>query len=305
MLYLLSIADSRATGPGAWNAWKASLLRELYVKVDHFLEHGDLRGEDIAKRSREALEGVLELAGESPDRERIALWLDSLSHRYLLSQPPDAILEHFRMERELDGALLVLEHARSEGDMWRITVATRDRPGLFAVITGVLWVHGLNILSADIFTRVSGVALDVLKVERLIDPLDAEGLWERIRLDLEACLKERPHLGELLAERRKPSILQRKYLPRKEDRVVINEEASDFYTIIEVYTWDRPGILHAITDTFYTLGISIRLAKISTPGAQVADVFYVTDTDGAKLMDPALHEAVRGKLHECLRACCA
>jgi [protein-PII] uridylyltransferase len=111
-------------------------------------------------------------------------------------------------------------------------------------------------------------------------------------------------LDDLLANKRRPSLLQPKCLPRKEDRVVIDEEASDFYTIIEVYTWDRPGVLHAITNTLYELSISIQLAKISTPGAQVADVFYVTDLAGEKLADPELHEKVRKSLLECLATTC-
>ena len=89
-------------------------------------------------------------------------------------------------------------------------------------------------------------------------------------------------------------------MPRKEDRVLIDEDGSDFYTIIEVYTWDRPGVLHTITNTLYELGITIQLAKISTPGAQVADVFYVTDLGGNKLMDYEIHDQIRQKLLDCL-----
>jgi [protein-PII] uridylyltransferase len=83
--------------------------------------------------------------------------------------------------------------------------------------------------------------------------------------------------------------------------VVIDEESSDFYTIIEVYTWDRPGVLYAIADELFRLGLSIQLAKITTPGAQVADVFYVTTLDGSKLMNPELHEQVRERILERLK----
>ena len=304
LLYLLSMADSRATGPGAWNTWKASLLRELYVKVDHLLLQGDWKGEDVEAHSREVQASILALAGDGPKRDAIASWLDTLSYRYLFSQPPEAILEHYGMEQNLkDGAPLVFRAKTAEGDMWQLTIATRDRPGLFAIITGVLWAYGLNILSADIFTRQSGIALDVLMVERLPDPLAANAMWKKVEEDLARSLEDRKHLDDLLTSRRKPSILQRKYVPRKEDRVLINEEASDFYTVIEVYTWDRPGVLHSITNTLYTSGVSIQLAKISTPGAQVADVFYVTDLDGEKLTAQGVHENIRGRLLECLEAC--
>lgn len=300
LLYLLTIADSRATGPGAWNTWKASLLRELCDKVDHLLRRGDWKKEEVERRSGEVQEAVLAKIPQQEDRNKVIKWLDTLSFRYLLSQPADAILDHYRMERELAGQVLVLRTERAEGDMWRITVATRDKPGLFATITGVLWVRGLNILSAEIFTRQSGVALDVITVERLPDPDRAFEVVERIQGDLEKSIKDRKHLDALVASKRKPSLLQKRVLPRREDQIVIDEEASDFYTIIEVYTWDRPGVLHTITQTLFEVDISIQLAKISTPGAQVADVFYVTDLAGEKIRDLEQQARIRARLLESL-----
>ena len=300
LLYLLTIADSRATGPGAWNTWKASLLRELFAKVDRMLLRGDFRGEDLHKQTEEAHEKVLSLVADPAQKEKTARWLKSLSFRYLFSQPPGDVLKHYEMEKALAHELLVMDTRRNEGELWQITLATRDRPGLFSLIAGVLWARGLNILSADIFTRESGIALDILIVERLPDPLRADELWEKVKSDLERCLKDRQALDQLLAEKRKPSLLQQRIMPRKDDMVLIDEDASDFYTIVEVYTWDRPGVLHAITDTLYRMDISIQLAKISTPGAQVADVFYVTDLSGNKLLDYDTHEKLREKLLTCL-----
>ena len=304
LLYLLTIADSRATGPGAWNTWKASLLRELFFKVDRLLLRGDWQKEDVQLRSEEIQKKVLDSVEAESEKEAVAAWLDGLSFRYLLSQGPEAILDHYRMEQELSLHSLRVRARQTEGDMWQITLATRDRPGLFAMITGVLWARGLNILSADIFTRQSGIALDMVIVERLPDPLHPTELWGRVEHDLDESLKDRAYLDDLLAGKRKPSLLQPKCLPRKEDRVLIDEEASDFYTIIEVYTWDRPGVLHAISDTLYKLSVSIQLAKISTPGAQVADVFYVTDLAGEKLGEAEIHEKIRLGLLECLSSIC-
>lgn len=302
LLYLLTIADSRATGPGAWNTWKASLLRELYIKVDRQLERGEWQGEDLQRRSREVQDEVLGLLADSSDREKVGQWLETVSFRYLLSQEPAAIVEHYYMEKELVRSAVAVQTRQTEGEMWQITIATRDRPGLFAIITGVLWVRGLNILSADIFTRQSGIAMDILIVERLPDPLHPAELWNKVSNDLEQSLKSRTYLKDLLSSRRKPSLLSQKNLPRREDKIIINEEASDFYTIIEVYTWDRPGVLHNITNALFELDLSIQLAKISTPGAQVADVFYVTDLYGDKLLDTEIHEAVRQKLLDSLAA---
>ncbi len=300
MLYLLTIADSRATGPGAWSTWKASLVRELFVKVDRILVRGEFETEDLQRRSEQIQNNVTDLVEDQAEKEKLQGWLEKVSFRYLLSQPPKTILQHYMMGKELAKGPVVLSTQKSEGEMWQITVATTDRAGLFSIISGVLFARGLNILSADIFTWEAGTVLDIIIVERLPDPLHPKELWDRVEYDLREALERRPYLEEILDARRKPSILQQKVIPRQTDRVMIDEEASDFYTIIEVYTWDRPGILHAIAETLYKLDITIQVAKISTPGAQVADVFYVTDLSGNKLMDYEVHERVKEGLLNCL-----
>ncbi len=302
MLYLLTVADSKATGPGAWNTWKASLLRELYTKVDHILLRGDWRAEDIEKQARKTQAKVLQQLSEQTAEQEGAVrrWLEGLSYRYLMSQPADAVVEHYHMERLLRKQRVAVTMKADEGEMWQLSLAARDQPGLFATIAGVLWIRGLNILSADIFTRTSGIALDVIVVESIPDPLHPEGLVERIQRDLEQALADKNHLPALIERDRRSSLHRRSHVPRRADRVVISEEASDFYTVIEVYTWDRPGVLYAIANTFYELGLTIQLAKISTPGAQVVDVFYLTDLEGDKLLDEQLHERVKGALLECL-----
>jgi [protein-PII] uridylyltransferase len=246
---------------------------------------------------------ILRLSAEPLEQAEVSGWLENVSVRYLYSNAPAAILQHYRMEQRLAGRTVVLEAEPGEGEMWQVTIATRDRPGLFATITGVIWAYGLNILSADIFTRQSGVALDMLRLERVLDALHTRELWAKMEGDLHRILSgDKEHLEQLVAARRRQAVFHRKALPQKEDRVIINEEASDFHTVVEVYTRDRPGVLHAISKTLFQQGISIQLAKISTPGAQVADVFYVTDLDGNKLMDPAVHEKLRNHLIECLAA---
>ena len=208
------------------------------------------------------------------------------------------------MEKELSGRSVVFKAEPAEGEMWQTTVVTRDRPGLFALIAGVLWARGLNILAADIYTREPGVICDILRVDRIPDPLHSDELWVKVEADLVRALADSTYLDQLLESRRRPSILESKSHPRKDDKVIIDEDASDFYTLIEVYTWDRPGVLHSITNALFELDINIQLAKISTPGAQVVDIFYVTDLSGEKVMDYDKHEQIRERLLECLSACC-
>ena len=304
MLYMLTVADSRATGTQAWNTWKASLLKELFFKVDKVLQRVDLEPEDIEARTAQTQERVMALLPNSAESEMLTEWMDKLPFRYLLSQQPQEILRHYDMEKELSYRPVCFKAEPVEGEMWQTTVITRDRPGLFALITGILWARGLNILSADIFTREPGVVCDILRVERIPDPLHPDELWSRVESDLVRAIADTSYLDEILVNRRRPSVLETRCHPRKEDKVIIDEDASDFYTLIEVYTWDRPGVLHQITNVLFELEISIQLAKISTPGAQVVDIFYVTDLRGAKLMNGDTHERVKTQLLKCLSIGC-
>ncbi len=304
LLYMLTVADSRATGTEAWNTWKASLLRELFFKVDRLLLRTDLEPEDTEARTAQTQGRVLALLSDPAESERLSGWMEKLPFRYLLSQHPQEILKHYGMEKELASRSVCFKAEPVEGEMWQTTVVTRDRPGLFALITGVLWARGLNILSADIYTREPGVVCDILRVERIPDPLHPDELWGKVENDMVRALADSSYLDEILETRRRPSVLDAKCHPRKDDRVVVDEEASDFYTLIEVYTWDRPGVLHSITNALFELDINIQLAKISTPGAQVVDIFYVTDLSGEKLQSNDKHEKVRKKLLETLSVVC-
>jgi [protein-PII] uridylyltransferase len=304
LLYMLTVADSLATGTQAWNAWKASLLRELFFKIDKLLLRHDLEPEDLEARTAQIQGRVLAILPDPADAEKLSAWMEKLPFRYLLSQPAQDIIKHFSMEKELASRSVCFRAEPIEGEMWQTTVVTRDRPGLFALITGVLWARGLNILSADIYTREPGVACDILRVERLPDPLHSEELWSKVESDLMRGLADPTYLAEILEAKRKPSVLQTRCNPRQDDKVIINEDASDFYTLIEVYTSDRQGVLHTITNAMFELDINIQLAKISTPGAQVVDIFYVTELSGEKLTSGERHQEVKEKLMESLSALC-
>ncbi len=301
LLYLLTIADSRATGPRAWNTWRASLLSELYSKTCHILNNKDWQTDLVLKLERNK-DLVLSLCEDPQDIPDLKKWLENLSHRYLVSQKPENILKHYYMEKKLSKKYpLIFETRQMDDNMWEIVVVTFDKPGLFSIITGVLWAYGINILAADIFTRTSGIAVDILTVNELPDPLNPGETWSKIEHDLKQTIADRRYLKDLLNSRKTSPYIKKTFIPKLPDRIEIDESSSDFYTIIEVYTWDRPGILHAISDVFYNFGISIQLAKISTPGAQVVDIFYVTDLNGEKLYNDALYSQLKKAIFERLK----
>jgi [protein-PII] uridylyltransferase len=276
-----------------WNTWRSSLLGELFRKTQALLSREGWQTRDEKARldlARLRAEEVL-LQNSQLDQEEIHSWLQKLSERYLLTQSPNNVRRHFFLERSLarSGRPQLETRATSAG-LWELTLACSDRPGVFVLLTGVLWANGINILSADIYTRSYGVALDVLLVDQIPDPLQPERIWDTLRKDLDRVLAGEISMDAFFRSKPPRTPVGRSKVVPREDRVHIDEEASDQCSVIEVYTWERPGVLHTISQVLFSFGLSIKLAKISTPGAQVVDVFYVTDEAGRKIEDEEVHE---------------
>jgi [protein-PII] uridylyltransferase len=302
-LYLLTVADSKATGPQVYTIWRRALFIELGLKIKHLLEQDDWQTGDVSTRIQTVKENISSLLQADPAQDKVMAWLEKLSLRYLLTQSPEAVVKHFFLEQELAERSVIFRAKALSQDMWELTLVTPDLVNLFDYLTGVLWANGVNIVSADIHTRSYGVAVDVLIVDQILDPLDPEKIWDRVHKDLETVLGGQKSLADYMADRTPSRAFGQTGFASAEDRVVISEGASDFYTVIEVYTWERPGVLHTISKALHCFALSIQVAKITTPGAQVVDVFYVTDHSGAKIKDPEKHERIKEQILTLLQRC--
>uniref|UniRef100_A0A831XLB6 Bifunctional uridylyltransferase/uridylyl-removing enzyme n=1 Tax=Geobacter metallireducens TaxID=28232 RepID=A0A831XLB6_GEOME len=298
MLYLLTYADIRAVGTDVWTDWKAMLLQELYEKSFNVLERGDFRLEAGSERVKKVKRTVLELLGDEYTVAAVKEELKGMTNRHLLSNSPRVVAEHVKL-------LLALEHEKiitrldheSEGGYSNFTICTFDVPGLFSMITGVMAANGINILGAQIHTSSNGKALDILQVN---SPqgfvITDEGRWKRVEEDLRQVLTGKTHVAKLVEMRRRPTLLAEKAKPRFPARVEIDNEVSSDYTVIDIYTHDKVGLLYQITSTLTELGLYIGVSKISTKVDQVADVFYVKDIFGHKITSPERLDEIREKL---------
>ena len=304
MLYLLSIADSRATGPSAWSDWKASLMQDLYFKVRTSLESTvggragkEVLGDQVEQGAEWMRRQIEELLG---DEEGI-LDLDQLPHDYVLSFSPENVVHHLRLHRDNYRLLRQksLIGARDGGKSWPVLVMSCDRPGLLAKICGVLALHNLDVVKAQIFTWNDGTVVDVLNV-RPTDGLGfAEKEWQRLNNDLDLAIAHRLGLGHRLYRKLTPTMGRRSDLVSKiEPRVVIDNDSSDAFTVIEVYSADLPGMLYHITQTLADFGLNIHKAYIATEVEQLIDIFYVVDGQGNKIVDKGFkQEIVQGLLY--------
>ena len=303
MLYLLTFADVKAVGPDVWNPWKSSLLGELYVKSLNVLEEaekGDFERQDIRAVLRRVQGRARVELVESQPLEQINHFIESMPERYFLSTAESEFPKHFALMEEFQGGkpVISVEHF-PERDCTSVAICTFDRPGLFAAITGVLTALHLDILNARIFTSSDGRILDVFRISHhgRSELVMAEQKWTKFRSMLSDVLEGKIDV-ERLVESSRRSLFLMKRAPKVSTNIEIDNEASDNFTIVEIFTADRIGVLFAITHALHQLGLSIHVAKISTNVDQVADVFYVTDANGAKILDAARLEEIRQSLEQ-------
>ncbi len=167
------------------------------------------------------------------------------------------------------------------GKLAKVAICTKDTYGLFSKIAGSMFLNRLNILEAQIHTWGNGVAVDTFYVEDATQ--DVERRLYHFKKDLEEILNGKVSLKELVSKRKESSSIQQKVIPKVLGDVKVNNEDSDFYTIVEVAGEDRRGVLYAITQALTDHGCDIQFARISTFGNRIVDVFYVQDTWGEKI----------------------
>ncbi|MBW3588856.1 MAG: ACT domain-containing protein [Actinobacteria bacterium] len=284
MLYLLTIADAVATGPAAWSPWKATLVSRLFTRVSHLLEQGDLVGVAATDLARQRTEELRSALSDFPE-VLVESHLEKMPRAWLLSQPTEALARQsvLLMDPPLGDEVAVHPEAQGAAGIWEVVVIARDRPGLFSRISGALALHGLNVLGGQVFTREDGVALEVFRVEALGNE---DHRFERMADDAQKAIRGRLSLDLRLAEKRKEYGGRMGKGKKEPPRVVVDNLASDFYSVIEVHATDRIGLLYTITKTLSDLELDVHVAKVSTYAEDVVDVFYVRDLDGQKIRDP-------------------
>ncbi len=300
MLYLLTIADSKATGPSAWSNWKAALLAELYLKVKACLEAGctldagdELGEEQGASWLRQQVAGLLQ-----PD-ERVRMTMDELPADYLMSFTPEMIVQHLRMHRDQASMLQqkVLLFPEDRHGSWSLLMLSRDRQGLLAKLCGVLALHNLSVLAAQIFTWPDGTVVDVLDVIPVADSGFDEQDWQALENDLNLAVNYRLDVG-LQLHNKMQSIGNRskRQVQQLEKKVVLDNDSSSQFTVIEVYGGDRVGTLYQLTQTLSDFSLNIHKARIATEVEQLIDIFYVTGADGNKVQDVQQQEKIQATL---------
>jgi [protein-PII] uridylyltransferase len=286
MLYLLTVADSIATGPMAWNDWTATLLRDFFLKTLNVLEKGELATAQAVEVVEQKKKEAVRSARNPGAKKRIKTLLGVMSPRYLLYMPAPEIKRHIKLYDDLSsgdsGFIWLIEHS-ADANTRSVTICAQDRPGLISKIAGVFTLNNIDILDVQVFTWRNKIALDIFKVKPPPDPILEDEKWNRTARDLGAALSDQLDLTAALKKKVRVYRHANAELNKKPHQVTVDNTSSSFFTIIEVFTYDFPGLLFSVTDALYRCNLNIWVAKIATKADQVVDVFYVRDVNGQKV----------------------
>ena len=268
-------------------------MLELYQCLLHRLERGDPDARAVAARLLSLKRQVAELLGDEMTKEELNYHFEQVPPRYLLMATPEEVVNQYRLERQLEKEDLAWRVEERQG-MWELMLMSRSPLGLFARAAGILTLNQLDIRKARTHTKQNGVAFQTFEVSALKPKMEIS--WEKVMGDLNKALQGRLALDYRLALHAADHRKKRRRAPAKPDEVVVDNHSSDQYTIIEVYTTDRPGLLYAITRTMLDLQLQVFLAKISTRIDQVADIFYVLTQEGKRVEEPEQVEEIKQAL---------
>ena len=299
LLCVLTVCDINGVGPGTWNNWKASLIRALYRQTRRAMEGGlealnrEQRGSEAKRNLRQAL----------PDWDSRDIKLETTRHypAYWQGLHVTAHVVFARLLRDLGENEIAIDLAvDKDRDATRACFALADHPGIFSRLAGALALVGANVVDARTYTSKDGFATAAFWIQDADGhPFEADRL-PRLRQMIDKTLRGEVIPREAIKSRDK--IKKRERAFRVPTHITFDNDGSEIYTIIEVDTRDRPGLLYDLTRTLAALNVYINSAVIATYGEQVVDTFYVKDMFGLKFHSEAKQRSLDRKLREAISA---
>ncbi len=298
-LMLLTLADGMGTSDQNWSDWKEGLVWTLYRKAGEYLEAGP-RWIDAMDRDRKGAKAIVQRQLGRGYEEEVAAHFDYMPERYFHAFNEGVIADHLRLFREFfsqrmqkdpSGALASVFKwiPRPEQGHSEVWVCGWDRERLLERIAGAFVSVNINILSADIFTRGDNLALDIFRVcnTRLLPVTSARDI-DRVESRLNEALRHESYdFAPLIGK----DTRLRSYRVSGEislsTRIMVDNKTHPFFTIIEVQTPDRMGLLYSLLRAFSEARVSIQASRITTEVEMALDTFYVVGEDHAKIEDRA------------------
>ncbi|GKY89363.1 [protein-PII] uridylyltransferase [Sinisalibacter aestuarii] len=297
LLLVLTVCDIRGVGPHVWNNWKAALLRDLYNQTRRALEDG-IEAYSTGARATEAKKALRDALG-SWDKKDLRTETTRHYEPYWQGLSTDEHVVFAKLLRGLDAHEIRIDLTQDiDRDATRAAFALADHPGIFSRLAGALALVGANVVDARTYTSKDGWATPVFWIQ------DNEGKpFEQSRLKRLEDMIHKTLKGEVVAReamRDRDKIKKRERAFRVPTNISFDNEGSEIYSIIEVDTRDRPGLLYDLTRALAANNVYIASAVIATYGEQVVDTFYVKDMFGLKFHSEPKRKALEKKLREAI-----
>ena len=296
MLTLLTYADIKAVNPEALTPWKAENVWQLYIAAENYLNrsadqrvHADVNDEKLAR-----LRSLAPVTGS-----KFKGFLEGFPQRYLLVHTAEEVMQHMQMADELGSDPVRVELKR--GRHWYdLTLVTRDRPFLFATLSGVLAAWGMNIVKANAFSNAAGTVVDTFHFTDRFRTLELNlSEWARFKNSVISVLLGEADLEKMLRDRQRSEkgVIAK---VKVETKIEFDDASSATTTLVQVIAQDRPRLLHRIASCLSDQECNIEIALIDTEGQMAIDTFYLTSrakkltAEHCRQVEKALVEELRG-----------
>jgi [protein-PII] uridylyltransferase len=294
LLTVLTVCDIRAVGPGVWNNWKAQLLRTLFWDTRGLLTGGTER----LGRAERVQEAKAALAAAMPDAPAEVLAREGGRHYapYWLGLDTEThvALTRLSMADDVDQPRIDIAVDTTRGAT-RVAIVIEDHPGIFGRMAAALSLARASVLDARTFTSTDGMATSAFWIQGADgQPYEPEA-FQRLSATIQKALRGDLAPRKALREKRRATKRRERSFDAP-TRIVFDNEASDIYTVIEVDTRDRLGLLYDLTSALSAANINIFSAVIATYGEQAVDVFYVKDLFGLKIGSPNKQASIARRL---------
>ncbi|MEQ1528977.1 MAG: [protein-PII] uridylyltransferase [Methylococcales bacterium] len=295
-LYLLTVADIRATNPELWNSWKDALLKELYGTTHSTLRRGlqnPIALKDrIQESKKEARDELLKLGISEP---AIYQSWQNANDDYFLRYSADEIAWHTIAiaSSQHDKLPLVLLRPQTQRGSAEVFVYTKNEEAVFSLSTATLDQLGLTILDARIMTTMNDYVLNSFQVlEQSGEPINE--LYREVHIcnALRSNLLHREVKEQINIHRQSR---QAKHFPIPTS-IEFKADPLNRHTILELITTDHAGLLSKIGKAFVRQNIHLHSAKITTIGSRVEDMFYITDQQQKPISDPLIQQQVHDEI---------
>lgn len=275
MLFLLTVADSQATGPKAWNEWTANLLKDLFLKTMGILQKGELASKKAQYLINKKKKRVLRFFARRAEQGETIPLLEAMSQRYLLNTHFKNIIDHINLYRKLGDKQFTWQILKEKDSDYRsVIICRKSILGFYSKIAGVFFLNGIDIINSQTHPFGETHMLDIYTVKPPKDRIFETEKWKKAEEDLIHALGDDHFLDNVLSKIPKVLTVSSGHKPEP-NKVRIDNEISNFFTIIEVLTYDFPGLLFSVTNALYRNGVKMDVAMVATKIDQVIDVFYV------------------------------